>query len=154
LKSCCQSKPWTPIQSKRATFRKHRGRPATGPRRRVDARWRPYAGRGPTCQVATSSRAPQSHHSPSLAPLPSLSPSLTQSGAPRRHCRRRLPRARAPSSSRHAPIPSSSSTTAPSSTLSTPSTGRWSEGKVALADFTTTPCAGPRWSRGRHGQSS
>jgi hypothetical protein len=123
----------------------------------VDA-WPCGGSRTPALAPPVGSRrlqgVPRSHHSPSLTPLPSLSPSPSRSGAPRRHCRRGLSRAHAPSSSCHAPIPSSSSTTMSSPTISTTATGRWSEGKAALADFATAPCAGPRRSRGHRGQSS
>jgi hypothetical protein len=47
-----------------------------------------------------------------------------------------------PSSPRPSSIPSVRSTTAPSSTLSTPSLDRLSEGEAALADFTTAAMCG------------
>jgi hypothetical protein len=92
-------------------------------------------------------------HSPSLAPCSlSLSLSPRSGGETERHSRRGLPRARAPSSPCLDPIPPNNSTTAPSSTLSTLYVGRLSEGKAALADFTTAAMCGtspesrPPWS--------
>jgi hypothetical protein len=54
----------------------------------------------------------------------------------------RAHRSRAPSSLCPSPIPSVRSTPAPSSTLSTPSLDRLSEGEAALADFATAAMCG------------
>jgi hypothetical protein len=96
----------------------------------------------PLVRFVRDSRAPRCHTHPHSCLYLSLSPSPSQGRAPRRHHRRVLPRARAPSSSRPGPIPSVSSTPAPSSTLSTPSLDRLSEGEAALADFSTAAMCG------------
>jgi hypothetical protein len=135
----CQSPLPDSIQSFRAIG------VADRPQARADAWTR---GGGCTLVVAppVRPRGLQGRHKasthPHSCPCPSLSPSLSQGGAPRCHCRRVLPHARVPSSSRLDPIPSGSSTLAPSSTLSTPSLDCLSEGKAALADFATAAMCG------------
>jgi hypothetical protein len=123
-------------------FRPRCGRPAIVPRRCVDVQWRPYVGRGPTSQATRSSRAPQSQHSPSLAPLP-LYLALFELG--------RSTEAPSPprASSRSCaiiimPRPNSfhQRTPVPSFTLSTPSLDRLSKGEAALADFATAAMCG------------
>jgi hypothetical protein len=123
----------------------------------ADCQWltglRPGTMRG---RAVAPVRRPRSHRSghevlkdatkPMLAPhsrlCPSLSPSPSQGKAPRCHCRRVLPRARAPSSLRLGPIPSVSSTPAPSSTPSTPSRDRLSKGEAALVTSVTVAISG------------
>jgi hypothetical protein len=106
------------------------------------ATWVRHGGRtpavAPPVRSVRDSRAPRCHTHPHSRLYLSLSPSPSQGRELRRHHRRVLPRARAPSSSRPSPIPSVSSTPAPSSTLSTPSLDRLSEGEAAFADFATT----------------
>jgi hypothetical protein len=96
----------------------------------------------PPVRSMRESRAPWCHTHPHSRLCLSLSPSLSQGGAPRRHRRRVLPRTRVPSSSHLSPIPSVSSTPAPSSTLPTPSLDRLSEGEAALANFATAAMCG------------
>jgi hypothetical protein len=96
----------------------------------------------PLVRSVRDSRAPRCHTHPHSRLCLSLSPSPSQGGAPRRHRRRVLPHARAPSSPRLSPIPSISSTPAPSSTLPTPSLDHLSEGEAALADFATAAMCG------------
>jgi hypothetical protein len=62
-------------------FVKWSGRPATGHRRRVAARWRPYVGRDPTGQSTTCSKVPRGRRStPSLTPFPFSIPLCAPSG--------------------------------------------------------------------------
>jgi hypothetical protein len=96
----------------------------------------------PPVRSVRDSRAPQCRTHPHSRLCLSLSSSPSQGGAPRRHRRRMLPHARAPSSLHLSPIPSISSTPAPSSTLPTPSLDHLSEGEAALADFATAAMCG------------
>jgi hypothetical protein len=115
-RNCSVSRSLMPRFQLRFSSSVRSGRPATGPRRRVDVRWQPYVGRGPTGQSTGPSRAPRRT---GAVPIPSPSLIRLQHGEtepplppPLQRARARSPPHRSPPKLVHCSIlnPSPSST--------------------------------------------
>jgi hypothetical protein len=129
LKSRCQSSN-DGLHSVKPGLVVCRGRPETGQRRHVGARWRPCAGRGPTSQTTGPSRTPRTGPCPSLAPLLPSHPLRARAEHRGAIATVPFPHARAPSS------------LSLGSTTSTPFRERLSEGEATLLAFAATAAFG------------